>query len=130
MCKQAKCQYRIIIKSYYTGSDARRLWQGLQTITEYKGKSSHELPSDTSLPDELNYFYARFKASNNEVCMRPLALPDDCVITLSVADVSIAAGSQCQTDYQEVYSEHALTSWQVSSLTFVCMCVCVCKTLL
>jgi phosphorylcholine metabolism protein LicD len=32
--KQAKCQYRIQIESYYTGSDARRVWQGLKTITE------------------------------------------------------------------------------------------------
>ena len=31
------------------------MWQGLQTITDYKGKHSRELPSDTSLPDELNY---------------------------------------------------------------------------
>ena len=38
------------------------LLQGLQTITDYKGKQSRELPSDTSLPDELNYFYTRFEA--------------------------------------------------------------------
>ena len=68
--------------------DARRLWQGLQTITDYKGKHSHELPSDTSLPDKLNHFYARFEASNTEACMRASAVPDDCVITHSVADVS------------------------------------------
>ena len=61
---QAKCQYMAKIESYYTGSDARRMWQGLQTITDYKGKHSQELPSDTSLPDELNHFYARFEASN------------------------------------------------------------------
>uniref|UniRef100_A0A8K9X6Q5 Reverse transcriptase domain-containing protein n=1 Tax=Oncorhynchus mykiss TaxID=8022 RepID=A0A8K9X6Q5_ONCMY len=53
-----------------------------------KGKPSRELPSDTSLPDELNHFYARFEASNTEVCMRASAVPDDCVIMLSVADVS------------------------------------------
>jgi hypothetical protein len=82
--KQAKCQYRAKIESHYTGSDARLMWQGLQTITDYNGKHSHELPSDTSLPDELNHFYARFEASNTEACMR--AVPDDCVITLSVAD--------------------------------------------
>ena len=41
-----------------------------------------------SLPDELNYFYARFEASNTETCMRTSAVPEDCVITLSVADVS------------------------------------------
>jgi hypothetical protein len=53
-------------ESYYT----RRMWQGLQTITDYKGKHSRELPSDTSLPDQLNYFYARFEASNTETFMR------------------------------------------------------------
>ena len=41
--KQAKRQYRTQIESYYTGADARRMWQGLQTITYYKGKDSHEL---------------------------------------------------------------------------------------
>lgn len=39
------------VESYYTGSVACRVWQGLQTITDYKGKSSHELPSDAELPN-------------------------------------------------------------------------------
>ena len=60
----------------------------MQTITDYKGKHSRELLSDTSLPDELNNFYARFEASNTEACMRASAVPDDCVNMLSVADVS------------------------------------------
>jgi hypothetical protein len=62
------------------------MWQGLQTITDYKGKHSRE-PSDTSLPDELNYFYARFEANNTETYMRVPAVPEGCVITLSAADV-------------------------------------------
>ena len=76
------------MESYSTGSDARRMWQGLQTITIYKEKPSHKQPSDTSLPDDLNYLYASFKASNTEACMRAPAAPDDCVITISVTDVS------------------------------------------
>ena len=48
--KQAKRQYRTKIELYYTDSDARLTWQGLQTITDYKGKRSRELPSNTSLP--------------------------------------------------------------------------------
>jgi hypothetical protein len=51
------------------------MWQGLQTITDYKGKQSQELPSDTSLPDKLNYFDARFEANNTETCMRAPAVP-------------------------------------------------------
>ena len=68
------------------------MWQGLQTITDYKGKPIRELPSDASLTDELNAFYDRFEASNTEACKRAPAVPDDCVITLSVADVSHTAG--------------------------------------
>jgi hypothetical protein len=64
------------------------MWQGLQTITDYKGKYSRELISDTSLPDELNNFYAHFEASNTETCIRASAVPDDCVIMFSAADVS------------------------------------------
>ena len=64
------------------------MWQGLQTITDYKEKHNRKLPSDTSLPDELNHFYARFEASNTEAGMRASAVPDDCVTMLSVADVS------------------------------------------
>ena len=60
----------------------------MQTITDYKGKPRHELPSDASLPDELIAFYARFKAGNTEACTRAPAVLDDCVITLSVADVN------------------------------------------
>ena len=41
-----------------------------------------------SLPDELNYFYTRFEANNTETCMRAPAVPEDCVIMLSAADVS------------------------------------------
>jgi hypothetical protein len=90
----------------------------------YKVKPSRELPSDASLPDELNAFYACFEASNTEACMRAPAVPGDCVITLSVADVSKTFKQVNiqkvwgQTNYQDVYSKHARTNWQVSSLTF------------
>ena len=53
-----------------------------------KGSTAASCPVDMSLPDELNYFYAHFEASNTETCMRASAVLDDCVITLSVADVS------------------------------------------
>ena len=76
--KQAKHQYRINIESYYTGSDTHQMWQGLKTIADYKGKPRRE----------LNAFYARFEAINTEACMREPAVLDDCVIKLSVADVS------------------------------------------
>jgi hypothetical protein len=57
-------------------------------LANYKEKPIHELPSDASLPDELNAFYACFGSSNTEPCMRAPAVLDNCVITLSVADGS------------------------------------------
>ena len=60
----------------------------MQTITDFKGKHSRELTSDSSLPDKLNYFYARFEANNAETRMRAPVVPEDCVITLSAADES------------------------------------------
>ena len=71
-------------KSVFTSFLPLCLWQGLKTITDYKGKPSRELPSDASLPDELNVF----RASNTKACMRAPAVPADCVITLSIAGVS------------------------------------------
>ena len=52
--KNAKCQYR------FNGSDTRRMCQGLQTITEYKGKTSHVADTNVLLPDKLNTFFACF----------------------------------------------------------------------
>ena len=39
--KEAKQQYRDKVESQFNGSDMRRMWQGLQTISDYKGKASH-----------------------------------------------------------------------------------------
>ena len=60
----------------------------MKTIKDYKGKPRRELPSDASLPDAQNAFYACFEASNTEACTRAPAVLDDCVITLTVADVN------------------------------------------
>jgi hypothetical protein len=62
--KHAKGQYRNKVESYYTGSNASRVWQGLQSITDYKGRPSHDLPNNASLPDELNAFYAHLDNNN------------------------------------------------------------------
>ena len=81
----------------------------MQTITNYKGKLSRELPTGTILTDELNDLYARFDSSNTEARMRAPAVLDGCVITLALANVSktFLTGPH----YQDVYSEHALTNW-------------------
>ena len=61
------------------------MWHGLQTITDYKKKTSHATDTDVLLPDKLNTFFARFE--DNTV---PPTWPTikDCGFTFSVANVS------------------------------------------
>jgi hypothetical protein len=71
----------------------------LQTITDYKGKSSCVVPTDAYQPDELNILYALFEADNTEPSWRTVAAPDD--------QVSLVSSSEC-----------VLTSWRASSRMF------------
>jgi hypothetical protein len=64
------------------------VWQGLQSITGYKGKPSLDLPKNASLPDELNAFYACFDNNNIVQGVRVVTDPEDWVISLTEADVS------------------------------------------
>ncbi|XP_064857742.1 uncharacterized protein LOC135560204 [Oncorhynchus nerka] len=54
------------LESQFNGSDTRRMWQGLETITEYKKKTSH-ITDNVLLPDKLNTFFARFEDSATDV---------------------------------------------------------------
>ena len=59
--RQAKHQYRDNVKSQFNGSDTRCMWQSLQKIMDYKGKTSHVADTDVLLPDKLNTFFAHFE---------------------------------------------------------------------
>ena len=82
--KQAKHQYRDKVVAF-NGSNMRRMWQALQTITDYKKKTIPVADIDVLLPDKLNNFFARFE--DNRV---PLPRPATkcCGLSFSVADVS------------------------------------------
>ncbi|KAI4881127.1 hypothetical protein NFI96_017869, partial [Prochilodus magdalenae] len=62
--RQAKRQYRVKLEGCYTSADSRRMWQGLRHITDYQQRSREVTTSHTTLPDQLNEFYARFEALN------------------------------------------------------------------
>ncbi|KAI4893859.1 hypothetical protein NFI96_005053 [Prochilodus magdalenae] len=62
--RQAKRQYRVKLEGCYTSADSRHMWQGLRHITDYQQRSREVTTSHTTLPEELNEFYARFEALN------------------------------------------------------------------
>ena len=72
--KQAKHQYRDKVESQFNGSDTRGMWQGPQTITDYKKKTSPVMDQDGLLPGRLNNFFVRFE-DNTVPLTRPLPKP-------------------------------------------------------
>ena len=83
--KQAKRQYRDKVESQFNSSNMRSMWQGLQSITDYKTKTSPVADFDVLLSNKLNNFFARFE--DNTV---PLTWPATkaCGLSFSMANVS------------------------------------------
>ena len=119
--KQVKRQYKDKVESQFNGSDTRGMWQGLQSITDYKKKTSPDAGHGVLLPDRLNNFFARFE--DNTV---PLTRPTTktCGLSFTAADVSKtfkhvnprkAAG---QTASPAASSEHAETRCLVCLWTY------------
>jgi len=62
--KEAKKRYRDRVETQMEQHETRRLWQGLWTITHYRGRSPSTVSADTYLADD-NSFCARIEASYN-----------------------------------------------------------------
>jgi len=55
--KDAKRRYRDRLESQMEQYDTRRLWQGLRTIMDYRGRNPSTVGADASLVDDLNSFF-------------------------------------------------------------------------
>ncbi|MCI4376387.1 hypothetical protein PGIGA_G00187890 [Pangasianodon gigas] len=85
--REAKRMHAQRIHNYFkTSRDTRRMWQGIQAITNYR-TTSPACDSDASLPDALNNFYARFEAQNGVMARKTTPPPNDQVLCLTTADV-------------------------------------------
>ena len=61
------------------------MWQGLHTLTNKCPCNSP--PSSTSLPDELNHFYARFDRENKDAAFKSAVSTDEDTLQLSTSEV-------------------------------------------
>lgn len=66
--KTTKLWYRGQVESDFQLNNSRHLWQGLRTISTFRGKSSI-VRSDSTMADELNTFYACFEANHTNTCL-------------------------------------------------------------
>ncbi len=73
---------RRIAHRFSDSRDTRSLWQGIQTITDYKPPQQ---TCDSTIPllNELNAFFARFEAQNSTTAQKTPPPPGDQVMTLS-----------------------------------------------
>ncbi|KAK3526456.1 hypothetical protein QTP70_027728, partial [Hemibagrus guttatus] len=85
--KKAKYCYKLKVEELFSNSDPRRMWQGIQAISDYKPSSSTMNDIDASFLNKLNSFYVRFERDNKEkgITTRPSA--DHQTLTLTSTDV-------------------------------------------
>ncbi|KAK3536389.1 hypothetical protein QTP86_008850 [Hemibagrus guttatus] len=85
--REAKRTHAQRIHGHFQDSgDSRRMWQGIQAITNYKTTPS-AFDCDVFLPDALNDFYAWFEAQNSVAERKTISPPKGQVLCLSTADV-------------------------------------------
>ncbi len=88
--KAAKRQYKNKVEEQFDTNNARSMWLGINNITGFKGNKPATVNIATSLPDELNTFYARFEADNtaHTESAHTAAAEEVSPLSISVADVT------------------------------------------
>ncbi|GFO14892.1 aladin-like [Plakobranchus ocellatus] len=71
--------------------DSKKLWSNLNLITQYKSAKQEAQCDDTTLPDRLNYFYARFDRDNTTT-PAPLSCDEDPPFVIKEHDVRCSLG--------------------------------------
>lgn len=85
--KNAKHHYKGKVEEHFSNSNPRRMWQGLQIITDYRTIKPSPASSDVPFLNELNNFYARFERGNTTTATKAEVTPDHQPLTLSPTDV-------------------------------------------
>uniref|UniRef100_A0A665UD53 Reverse transcriptase domain-containing protein n=1 Tax=Echeneis naucrates TaxID=173247 RepID=A0A665UD53_ECHNA len=57
---KAKRSYQQRIEAHFYSNNSRGMWQGIKTLTGYNNNTTATISSDSTLPDTLNQFFARF----------------------------------------------------------------------
>ncbi|XP_060887251.1 uncharacterized protein LOC132958440 [Labrus mixtus] len=87
---KAKHCYKLKVEEHFSNSDPRRMWQGIQAISDYKPSNSTPITTDVSFLNELNHFYARFDRDNRETQTTTRPPADNQPPSLTSTDVHAA----------------------------------------
>ncbi|KAJ8369551.1 hypothetical protein SKAU_G00095790 [Synaphobranchus kaupii] len=77
-CKNpSKLQKGHTPKNCYLDNNTRRIWQGIQAVTNYKRNTNGTETWDNTLPDNLNSFYARINRLNRDIPSKSPCNPEE-----------------------------------------------------
>ncbi|KAK7909460.1 hypothetical protein WMY93_014144 [Mugilogobius chulae] len=85
--KSAKAAQKDKIESHFREGDPRRVWQGIQHLTNYKGCRRSVNNGDSQLAEELNIFFGRFEKAETGSEHTPPSLTEHPPLTLTTDDV-------------------------------------------
>lgn len=68
----AKMRHKQLIEDNFSENNSHTTWQGMKTIIDYKQNHSTPTPTDTSLPDKLNMFFAQFEVNSRQEPHMPM----------------------------------------------------------
>ncbi|KAK2899349.1 hypothetical protein Q8A73_012478 [Channa argus] len=85
--KKAEHCYKLKIEEHFSNSDPRRMWQGIQAISDYKTTHLTPAATDVLFLNKLNDFYAHFERDNTVTAIKLKPSSDHPPITLSTTDV-------------------------------------------
>lgn len=112
--RAAKLAYKGKIEDSVSANDPRRVWQGLQHLTNYKGSQKAVTTTNGAvLAEDLNNFFARFETSSSST---PLPLVTDIpALTIQQHEVRqvlkvVKPRKAAQMGYLGRYSGHAATN--------------------
>eukprot|EP00061_Rhincodon_typus_P008945 g32017.t1 len=87
--RDAKRRYWTKLEAQTYQTDSHCLWQGLNYIMGHKMKQNKIANKDTSLPDVLNAFYARFEQIASGTVIPAPTIPDTRVPSVTTSDVRL-----------------------------------------
>ncbi|GFN84896.1 reo_6 protein [Plakobranchus ocellatus] len=102
-----KRRHRDKIRDSFNTRDSKKLWSNLNLITQYKSAKQEGQCDDTTLPDRLNYFYARFDRDNTTT-PAPLSCDEGPPFVITEHDVRCSLSANYGTRRQgPTISSHA-----------------------
>lgn len=101
--------------------DGRWMWQGIQTVTDYKPKSFPLSAVGAALPDEVNLFYAHFDSANNATStqLHPLTADNSFTISVEVVKRIFNGVNIYKAVGPDGISGHVVSNWLLSFRTYL-----------